>query len=89
MADITLSFTTTATQDAKLASALAWVNARRVELGNTAFPTVNAWLRDMIIEGAKQAISDSDVREQTDVRKAYKAATEAQQTQIKTILGIS
>lgn len=92
MANISIDFTTTAAQDAKLAKALAWVNANLpTPIGGpppTPYPNVTAWLRDVVIDYARNAIVSSDVREEGDVRSAYTNASEATKDQVKALLGL-
>lgn len=94
MAQITLTFNTTATQDAKLTKALATVNAERATMSQLSpqplppFATVQEWLRDVVINEAKRYISVVDSRDEESIRSAYRDATDAQKAQIAAILGV-
>lgn len=93
MAQINITFNTTAAQDAKLAKALAYVNANRVApIGSPPldpYPTVTDWFKDIIVERAKATVQEQTDREDETRRSAFRDATAQQKAQIDAILGIS
>lgn len=93
MAQLTLTFNTSAAQDAKLAKALARVNAERAAFGGTEnpapldpYPTVEAWLKAVTIEAVKSYIQHQDRVDQETLKSRIENATPTQLAQIEAIL---
>jgi hypothetical protein len=88
MANISVSFTTTAKQDAKLAKILLSVNAVREQQELAPFPNMEAYLRFVLIEAVKgwsQQQSDADGKA---AGIAYEAASDSVRAQVQTLLGL-
>lgn len=88
MAEITLTFNTTAKQDAKLAKVLAGINAQRLADELEEFLTIEAYFRYVIIEAVKSYIRQQDTVDEEALIEAFKAADLATQTQIEGLLGV-
>jgi len=83
-ADVNLSVSTTAAQDAKLAKVLTWVNTSR----ETPFADVDAMLLDLLIRETKQLIREVDEREHKAIFEAWEAADESTKDRVKNLLGV-
>jgi hypothetical protein len=89
MAQITLTFNTTAAQDVKLAKILAQVNAQRAGLSQAPFATVDLWLRDEVISLVMSRLFTQEELEGATRKQAYAAATAGIKAQIDVLLGIT
>lgn len=92
MAAISISFNTTAAQDAKLAKVLTRVNAERALPPPSGeplapYPTVGAWLKDFLIERLRAFVQEQQSRDEAELRTRIMNATPAQLAQIEAILG--
>ena len=88
MADIVLSFQTTAAQDAKLVRVFANQNEVRVSQGKDPYATIEEMLTDFIhnrIRGVLTALAEEEANE---VRGGYMASSQATKDQIETLLGL-
>jgi len=88
MAEIVLTFNTSAKQDAKLAKVLVRTNAQRVEAGEAEFETIEAYLRWVLIEAVKSYNNQQDDVDKEDVATAWDEASDAVKAQVEAILGI-
>jgi hypothetical protein len=86
---IQVNITTTAGQDNKLAKILTVINTQRVQQGQTAYADVNAMCTDALITQLLSWAAQADTVDVQNVDTAYRSATNQQQNQVKTILGIS
>lgn len=86
MANISITFTTSARQDAKLAKMLAWVNAQRLVDGEAAYADVTEYGRAVLIATFQSWVRDQDLRDDESLTDAYNAATPAVQAQVDALL---
>lgn len=97
MATISISFNTTAAQDAKLAKILARVNAQRAvplppsdgqpQAQPQPYPTVEVWLKDFLIERLRAYVKEQQDIDDRELQARIAQATPQQLAQIETILG--
>jgi hypothetical protein len=88
MATIVLTFDTTPTQDAKLAKAFAFTNAKRLEQGETQYTSIEEWLTALAVRDVKGEIGKVKEVDATEVADAYKEASSASQDSVRTTLGL-
>ena len=86
MADINISLSTNARQDARLAEILAYENAGRVADGLEPFATVDALLKFWIVDTAQARIATIEAEEASEVYSDYLEASEAIQAQVRALL---
>ena len=89
MADIILTFSTTAAQDAKLAKVLARVNVERLAQGEAEFADIEEYLRWVVIEGVKSYVRSQQEIDSEEVTEAFEAASDSVQDQVKTLLNVT
>ena len=89
MAEIILTFNTTAAWDVKLDKVLARVNAGRVAAEEEEFATIEAYLRFVLINAVKSYVARQDEVDHADRKAAFEAATENVQNQIDAALGLT
>lgn len=93
MSQISITFNTTAAQDAKLVKVLARVNEERTRPPVTGdplapYPTVDAWLKDFLISNLRSFVVEQTDRDTRDMQTRIANATPAQVAQIEAILGV-
>jgi hypothetical protein len=86
---VQVNIPTTTAQDNKLSKILTVINTQRVQQGQTAYSDVNAMCTDTLMTQLLSWAAQSDTIDVSNVDTAYRAATNQQQNQVKTILGIS
>ncbi len=89
MANITLSFTTTAKQDAKLAKVLAKVNSDRVANQLDPFNTIQDYFRFVIISAVISYVKQQDDVDGGTIEAAYLTASASVQSQVEALLGVT
>ncbi len=91
MANISITFNTTAAQDAKLARLLARVNAVRAssQPPQTPYADVTAYLKDTLIQTVLGYIRQLAASDKDEVGTAYDGASAAVQAQVDALLGRS
>jgi hypothetical protein len=85
---ISVNIPTTATQDARLANMLSQVNAQRTANGQTTYADMNALCTQIIIDQITDWVQSQNAMIASTVANAYSNATQTQQNQVKTILGL-
>lgn len=88
MANINLSFTTNAKQDAKLAKVLAAVNAERAQQELPQFATVQDYLSFIVIEVVKSYVKRQHEIDAAAVAQAFDAASDEQKAAAQAALGM-
>lgn len=86
---IDIHIDTTVRQDAKLAMYLTRTNASNVANGLPPYATVNDLFKALLIETAKDLIKFPDLEDAEKVKGAYIDASDATQSQVKTLLNIT
>jgi hypothetical protein len=88
MANIDISFNTTAKQDLKLAKILATVNADRIQQELPPFDDITTYLRFIVIETVKAYVKRQNELDVALRASAYDAASDEIKAQVDTILGL-
>ena len=88
MANISITFNTTAAQDKKLAKVLDIVNSERAGKEDP-FADASEYFRFIIIETVKAYVKKQGEDEALEVAKAYDEASNSVKDQVEALLGLS
>ena len=89
MANISITFNTTAAQDKKLAKVLDIVNSERATRQEDPFADTEEYFRFIIIETVKAYVKKQGEDEALEVAKAYDEASNSVKDQVEALLGLS
>jgi hypothetical protein len=88
MAQINLTFNTTAKQDNKLAKVLVAVNAQRAQQELPPFADIETYFKFVLVEAVKGWVAQQTAVDAAAVGSAYESADDSVKAQVASALGL-